>query len=308
MFGIIYYKLAKLLQNKNHRLCIDVFVAALVAYFTLKKYFGWSLTSWLSTVFTSQVVLIVEYPLLALATYASLVKIVLLIVDAYPATKVKITEPEGLNHCCLRINEEITRHLASIIESPSSAVTTFTAHHNFKVNVALVVLSLSDHIKNTLSGARTRDIFISVYSVPHFEDLEAPRDSLEYLTHADPKKDFINSRTITLSDGAFSQYECVKCIKSTRETHLVLDCKTQYFKTPSKRHKTVRHYIGMKLQVNGKLLGFANIELHNNQFFATDDEMSEYVETHLVAFRYLLEYQFLKRSFFETIATKILNQ
>jgi hypothetical protein len=261
----------------------------------------------ITTVFTPVAVPIVEYPLLAIAGYATALKIGLLILDAYPATRVKTTEPEGLNHCCLRNNEEISRHLASILDSPGGAVVTFRTLHNFQVNVALVVQSLAHHITSTLTGARSRDIFISIYTIPRFEDLASPRESLEYLTHVDPKRDFIHSRSIDFADGLYQQYECVKCIRSPRETCLIFDCKANYYKSPSKRHKTVIHYIGMKLKANGVLLGFVNIELHNRQFFSTEEEMLDYVESHLMAFRYLLEYQFLKRAFFHTVATTLLH-
>lgn len=307
MLRTVYHKIGKRCQNAKHRTFVDVCVASLAGYFTLKKYFGWSLSVWLAQVFTPAAVPIVEYPLLAIAGYATAMKIGLLILDAYPATRIKITEPEGLNHCCLRINEEIARHLASILASPATAVTTFTTYHNFKVNVALVVQSLADHIKSTLSGSRSRDIFISVYAVPCFEDTSAPRDTLEYLTHVDPKRDFIHSRSISFSDGAFRQYECIKCVHSPHETCFVLDCQSNYYRSASKRHKTIQHYVGMKLQANGTLLGFVNIEFHNKRFFVSEDEIVDYVETHLIAFRYLLEYQFLKRAFFETVASKVLT-
>ena len=306
IFRTAYYKIGKRIQHARHRLFVDVCIATLAGYFTLKKYFGWSFSAWLAQVFTPAAVPIVTYPILGVAAYATVLKVILLVLDAYPATRVRVTDPEGLNHCCLRINDEISRHLASIIEDPNTAITRFTTQHNFKVNVALVVQSLAEHIKNTLSGARSRDIFISVYAIPGFENLNAPRLTLEYLTHVDPKRDLVHSRSIVFADGAFKNYECVKCIQSPQETCLLLD-HTAYYKSESKRHKTFRHYVGMKLQCNNVLLGFLNVELHNKHFFSSEEEMADYVESHLVAFRYILEYQFLKRAFFHTVNSNLLT-
>jgi hypothetical protein len=61
----------------------------------------------------------------------------------------------------------------------------------------------------------------------------------------------------------------------------------------------------MKLLAGDHLLGFLNIEFHNNKFFETEEALTDYIETNLIAFRYLLEYQFLKKTFFQAITTSI---
>ncbi len=55
------------------------------------------------------------------------------------------------------------------------------------------------------------------------------------------------------------------------------------------------------------LLGFVNVEFHNKKFFQTEEEMQDYLESNLVAFKYLFEYQFLKRTLFRAIVSSITN-
>ncbi|MDB6149567.1 MAG: hypothetical protein JWQ44_1015 [Chthoniobacter sp.] len=257
MLRTFYLKVAKRFAHKANKLTIDVCLTATAGYYALKKYLGFSLTAWLSDYFTPAGVPWVAYPLCGLLVYSVLGKVFLLISEAFPATRVKVTEAGGLNHCCLRINDEISRHIQTIANEPASATGSFTSQHSFDINVGLVVLALAEQLRNTLDGAaRNRDIFISVYSVPTMHDLAAPREQLDYLTHFPPDRDLVRSRTLLLSpDGPFRTYECVKCINAQEDTRLDWDC-ADYEKTPAKRHKTVSHYIGMKIKCNIPSWGF----------------------------------------------------
>lgn len=303
-----YIRFAKWFGSKGNKLIIDMSIAAAAGYFTLKKYLGFSLSGLLSGYLTPEGVHWgLTLPLCALVTYSVAGKIFLMIADVFPATRVRSTDPEGLNHCCLRINNEISRHIETIAAEPASAVNRFTTNHSFDVNVALVVQALADQMKSSLEGAARRDIFISVYAIPSLGDSMRIANALEYVTHYPPDRDLVRTRTISLEkDGPFRNYECVKCVHEQEDTRLDWAC-ADYEKTPAKRHKTVKHYVGMKIKCNNRLLGFLNIELHNKNFFGSEVEMANYAESQLVAFRYLIEYQFLKKVFFHSVAMNLLK-
>ena len=300
MLRQIYEKASKPFRSKTHRLLVDVFVAATASYFMLKKAFGLSLTQSLVIVFMPSWATTMMGIAIAIVAYAALMKIILIILDALPATRVKHAASDGMSLCCLSINAEIVKHISAVISNPSKAKVTFPEHHNFEVNVGLVVEHMHQHIIATLDGAHNRDVFVSVYLVPKFENLSTPRKTLNYLTHKPHKRDVIETRIININDAKYQGYECIKCIKSPKVTQLKLDC-SDYEKSRSKRSKKIKHYIGMKLLSGEVLLGFLNVEIYNTVFFSSEDQLADYVEQNLLPYKYLLEYQLLKKTFFFTM-------
>lgn len=300
MSWLLYEKISSPFRSRPHRLGVDVFVTATAGYFTLKKELDISITRSLEEIFMPSSAHIMMSAAIFLVAYASLMKVLLLILDAVPATRIKAIPSDGMSHCCLRINDEIAKHISAVQRDPTKAKQTFPEHHNFEVNVGLVVDSMHSHIVSTLAGAHTRDIFVSVYLIPDFENLNAPRRFLNYLTHQPIRRDVIETRSIDTQDPKYKDYECVRCVKSSNVTHLKPDC-SDYEKSKSKRHKSIKHYIGMKLLSDNVLLGFLNIEIYNSNFFSSEDQMAVYVEQHLLQFKYLLEYQLLKKTFFFTM-------
>jgi hypothetical protein len=100
-----------------------------------------------------------------------------------------------------------------------------------------------------------------------------------------------------MNEKKYKDYESVKCINGSNSTAYVLE-KNQYSPGASRRRKTIEHYMGCKLETNGNLFGFLNIEFHNGKVFLDEDSMQEFMEQHVFPFKLLLEYQYLKKSFF----------
>lgn len=300
MLKALYYRLSRPFRHKNHRLLVEILVASVAAYFVLERLSSWSLSQFLGDFLLPGAAKLTIELLLLFVYYGVAMKVILLVLDAFPATRVKSIESDGLAHCCLRINDEIARHTASVIADPEKARRTFLEHHNFEVNVALVVECLHKHIAETLQGAGQRDIFVSVYIVPDFTEATCTVGRLDYLTHQPTKRDVVVSRQIDINEASFAKYECVKCLHSTKTTQLVLDC-SNYFRSNAKRLKNICHYVGMKIEAGDVVAGFINIEFYNTKFFTTEEEMSGYVEQQLLPFRYLMEYQFSKRRFFSVL-------
>ena len=73
--------------------------------------------------------------------------------------------------------------------------------------------------------------------------------------------------------------------------------KKTYSKGNSKRHESIQHYLGCKLEIDGRVAGFLNIEIHNRRVFGDEDEMRDFMEAHIFAFKLLYEYQYLREIF-----------
>jgi hypothetical protein len=296
-----YFWLATLAQNKKHIVFVDVTVTSFAAYLGLKKTFTWSMTSLMQQVFTQPLTEGIIFLLVLLCVYASFAKIFLIVVTTFPSTRVVHGDGEALAECAITINREIGSHLTHVSSEPQSVFANWLQNHKFDHNIAYFTDHLHKHVVSTLSGAKKGDVFVSTYMVPRFQDLKAERKSLEYVWHSPKANDGINSRVISFSDGAHKQYECMKCIDGNNSTTLKLDCRDYYRVKTAKRHKSVKQYMGLKLEHNGVLFGFLNIELHNKAFFTSESEMSKFLEENVLGFKYLLEYQFLKSAFFQAV-------
>jgi hypothetical protein len=55
-------------------------------------------------------------------------------------------------------------------------------------------------------------------------------------------------------------------------------------------------------------LGFMNIEFHNKLLFSDETQMLDFVEKEILAFKYLIEYQFLKKRFFSVVSQQFITE
>ncbi|MFZ2280865.1 MAG: hypothetical protein WAW39_23900 [Prosthecobacter sp.] len=146
---------------------------------------------------------------------------------------------------------------------------------------------------------KNRDIFISVYEMKNVESDPSASGTLHYLAHWDPQRDTVFSTAIDMGQTKYRGYECVKAITQKQSTVSLLDC-TKYKK--SRNRGDIKHYVGMQLQHQEATLGFLNIEFHSKQFFSDEAQMLDFVEKEILAFKYLIEYQFLKKRFFSVVS------
>jgi len=300
-----YRYLYKKVSNTKHRLFVDMTAYTVAAYFGLKKLLGISATEFLKKIFTEESGGLFATLLLCVVLYAIFMKGLLLVCDAFPGDRVRLRNAIGLSHCCLRINDEISEHLNYLKNNPQRAKETFLENHNFTTNVTMVAGCLHEHIVNSLEGARSRDVFLSLYTTSNFE-LDQQQYRFNYLLHEPIRRDVITNRYIDVNDTKFEKYECIKCLNSSKNTWILYDCK-DYYRSDSKRHKKIKYYIGMKIMVNGIVVGFLNIELYNTIFFTSEEEIVDYLEDQLLPYKYLLEYQFLKRTFFTYINANLVS-
>lgn len=237
-----------------------------------------------------------------LLLYASVVKFITYVLEFFPICIKKSQEPKRIAECLQIINNEIAQHLVEIDSDPKNGINTFIQSHNFAPNVAYILSNLAEHIKRAFPNVGKRDIFISLYESVYSDDGMC----LRYVCHWEPTRDAIASKIIDPSKAKFKAYECVKAINTKKVTVAKLDC-SDYKKTENNRGKKIKHYVGLHIEMKGQTLGFVNIEFHNRAFFNDEEEMLDFVENELVSFKYLVEYQLLKRKFFHSVKNQLME-
>jgi hypothetical protein len=286
--------LAKTCTNKRIRLVSDVVFLVATSYLMLRKLTEFSLTGWLINNAFQQP-LINAFVLLAviIIVICIMIKITTIYFDTFPPLNHGLVEPDEISNCLFRINSEISDHLQKCNGTNGLEMRSICDQHGFKVNAALVVDSMAEHIRKSIKSiqVKRKDLFISLYYV------NDESGCLEYMLHYDSKRDLVESKSINLSAKKFEGYESVKCIKSSNTTAYVLN-KRDYVKGASKRNKTIEHYIGCKITSEQRVFAFLNIEFHNNAIFPDELAMQDFLEEHVYPFKLLLEYQFLKKEFF----------
>lgn len=306
--GKNYYTFCKVITNNKHQLVINGLLLSLGLYVSIQKFGGINLGGYLQFLLTTNGYIFVKTVVLCGIVYSSVVKVITHVIEGNPPIFTKMQEPESISECALVINNEIKRHLKEIISDPKQAANTFLKSHSFDLNVAHAVSNLADHLKKAFSHlkVKNRDVFISVYKVENIGIKSSSLSPLFYLTHWDPNRDVIFSKKIDPNNKEHKTYECVKAIKEGKSSVIKWDC-SAYTKSKNNRGK-IKHYIGFRFDYEGVVLGFLNIEFHNKQFFIDEEKMVDFVEKEIIAFKYLVEYQFLKRAFFDVVNEKWIKE
>ncbi|WP_321391392.1 hypothetical protein [uncultured Desulfuromusa sp.] len=260
----------------------------------VKKIFGFSLTSWLVENFFKQ-------PLVNSLVYISAfiimtsvtVKIFAMIFEYFPPQRYITVQPVEISSCLKIMNDEILNHLTRCDTGEPIDVRKLVEQHAFYLNKGLIIQALAEHIRSAVESIKVKrkDLFMSIYSLDH------DNNELDYVLHYDSQRDLVKTKKIPLDDSRYQDYECVKCFNSSDTTAYVFDSKN-YYKGSSKRHKTVKHYMGTKLATNGRVFGFLSIEFHNHIIFEDEESMQDFMEENIFPFKMLIEYQYLKHDFF----------
>ncbi|MEZ5530554.1 MAG: hypothetical protein R3E57_11610 [Porticoccaceae bacterium] len=290
--------LGKRATNKHLKLGTDIIILSASSYLMIKKAVGFSISNWLlENAFQQPLVNAYVFISISLLIIAIISKVIILYYEHFPVMAHNFVEPDEISDCLHRMNSEICNHLDKCTQTELTDIKTIYEQHGFKVNLALIVESMAEHIRKSITNIKIKkkDLFISLYSYDNKGSV------LEYVLHFDPKRDLVETKTIDLNAEKYSHYECVKCISSPKTTSYVFDAKSDYAKGASNRHKSIQHYLGCKLYSGNLLFGFLNIEFHHNPLFSDEEQMQDFMEEHVYPFKLLLEYQFLKRDFFDSL-------
>ncbi len=289
-----YVKLAKLAARKKVSLYSDAILLVASGYLIIKKAFDFSISGWLLKHALQQpAVNLYVYVSGTLLVAAILVKVFAIIMQLFPVANLSAVHPEEISECLLIMNKEISNHLNKCDGEKAQNIKQLNEQHAFDVNIRLIVDALAEHIRKSIDTIKIKrkDLFISLYT------FDAEKGELQYELHYDPKRDLVKSKIIDVKSKKYKQYECVQCINSEHSTVYTLE-KDSYAKGDSKRYKTFSQYMGCKIETNGTVFGFLNIEFHNYQVFMDIEDAKDFMEENIYPFKLLLEYQYLKREFF----------
>jgi len=259
----------------------------------IKKGFEFSISGWLhNNALHQNAVNLYLYISGTLLIIAVIIKVLAILFDHFPPTKHTTVEPEEISDCLQSMNLEILGHIEKCNNGPTN-VQQLSEQHSFDVNLRIITEALAEHIRKSINSIKVKrkDLFISVYRY------DEPSKSLIYELHYDHKRDLVKSKIIELDKENFKDYESVKCFLSNNSTSYVHN-KHEYCQGSSKRYKTIQHYLGCKLETNGNVVGFLNIEFHNNALFVDEEAMQDFMEENIFPFKLLIEYQYLKHDFF----------
>jgi hypothetical protein len=259
----------------------------------IKKSMDFSISGWLlNNALHQSGVNAYVYVSAALLIAAIVLKICSIVVEQFPIAQFGKVEPEEIADCLSAMNKEVYGHISKCANGPID-ITKLNEQHSFDVNMRVITEALAEHIRKSIDSIKIKrkDLFISVYRY------DKEKENLLYELHYDHRRDLVKSKIIGISEGRFKEYESVRCFLENRSTAYVHN-KKKYSKGSSKRYKTIRHYLGCKLETNGHVVGFLNVEFHNNNVFMDEEEMQDFMESHVYAFKLLYEYQYLKHNFF----------
>ena len=290
--------LRKFVESKQVDLFSYGILFSCTVYFAAKKITGISVSKGLASLGVSEhgVGLFVSAVLISLIL-AALFSFLKKAFEIFPPGKTEPVDPDDIASCLHNMNTEISEHVRTYRErSEKPNISTLTDQHKHDINVRLIIRLLANHITRTAKRVgQQRNLFITLYR------FDCSRDELILDCYfPDNKSNYLNSTVIYLDHPDYSDYASVKCMKSN-ESNAYAFQKKHYKKSNAKRYKTLRHYIGCKVASSDKIFAFLNIEFHKNHVFDSEDDMSCYTEEEIYPFLKLLEYQYLKKDFFEIL-------
>lgn len=218
-----------------------------------------------------------------------------MIVIRFPASTYRAIKPNQTTACLVQFNKQVLARIGQIASDHVVPNNLYNAEI-FDSNIRLIVDGLVEHIQLSTGRVKDKDndIFISVYS---YNDTEKV---FTYEFHFHFKRDRVRSERIPILEEKFKHYECVKIMAKNLSTAYVLNRK-DYAMGDETRFKTMKQYMGCKLESKDTIFGFLNIEFHNRRFFLSRDSMEQFMENHVFPFKLLLENQYLNRDLMDTI-------
>lgn len=285
----MFRRLSKLLLKKGFKTLIDISMVLFGGYLALQKLGGFSISAWLeSNNWPSDTVILVVDVLSWLIVFILTCKIFILYFERHPVVKFSTKKYEDFTDCLSQHNRTALKDVMNVnrgrkvIYEPSDM-------EEFEVTTGLIVKQLSSSLRNRVLPAfdERKDVFISLYT---FDD---SLSSLIYELHYHPGREIVSTQKIPIKGSECEEYECVKCMRSNEVTCYLVN-KNHYKKGNPGRYKSLKHYMGCKLRVNGGTVGFLNIEFHNHKIFSDQSEMEDLMEINVYPFKMMLEAQYLR--------------
>lgn len=288
---------------KFHNRLVHLIILIIATYFLAKKVVGISISHLLKYVFNENVVPDLINGLIVISIYALLAKIGLFIYEEFFKTTLSTNIKNPHYRCLLNNNEEIGKHIKEL-KKGTFKIESIMNNHAYEYNIQIIHSNLSEHLIDVLKDENitNKDVFFSLFHQKEINLEDVNIKEFEYVSHFDPTIHHTSTSTLNLEEQ--TSFAAVQAIKK-KKTIICHKVKSgNYVVGKEERRRTVKHYMGFPLQINGTIVAVLNIEFHNNTFFKNEKEMKEFISREIDAFIYLYEYQIYKKYFFDCIKQK----
>jgi len=294
-----------LIASKRFEFCVEIIVYTLGSYLLLQRIFGISLSAGVETVFREEFV----HTILGVSKFfAGGIGLIALVFKGWFMYRDKVgsrqfenLSPSRLSEILIALKHNTDKVISRLRASKCCCQSNLESSFEVVPYCGIIANAL---IEYTIAGFRSdklkrKDLFISLYLS---DDPESPK-KLNYLYHADSSRFSVHSKQIVIDDPAFGDYECVRAIKKNQDIALRFDC-SEFRHPNSRRHETLIHYIGIPIRSADGVMGFLNMEFHNQKVFDSEAAMVRFAEEHFLPFQLLLEQLFNSLTLYEVIEHK----
>jgi len=286
-------KFSRFLESPPNRIFVEIVVFSLPFYFLVRPHLNGYTISWiLSQVVTPLGSQILKFLVIL---YAAIANIILFYRDRYlKAEPIKddSTSRRQLERVFETINREIEEHAESLKDDKFSLTESFVKYQAYRQNIKIVFLCLLDVF---ISFFKHLEVSANTF---HFSFYEYRESKLHFVERLDTSGQEPNC--LDIGDRSFC---CFKAIE-TKEFKCYPKATGNYVKGTERRNSVEQFYcIPIKLKDN--VLGVINIEIHGKKIFSNKMEMIDFYKSHLLTFSFAIQYQCLKRMFFEILDNKL---
>lgn len=290
---------------KIHRYAVEATILLVVSYVVFQKMFSFSGSGLVKSVFQPSAAEYIIYGITVGVSYALVARVFIHAKDYFSKAVVPaLSFPHY--RCLLNNNKEIGNHIKDLQKNQLS-LDVLNQKHSYEENLQIIHRNFAEHLIESLKDKAPsgNDIFISI-----FHDGECSLDftatkCFQYSSHYDPTMHDTSTAEIDTSSAKYRNFAGTKVIKKKAVVICYKISKSDYDLGTEERRKSIKHYFGIPLKINGSVAGLINIEFHNKSFFTSEDDMKSFYQKEIQAFAYLYEYQLSKRYFFFHLNNKL---
>ncbi|MCF6252494.1 MAG: GAF domain-containing protein [Methylococcaceae bacterium] len=292
-------------KNKSHRFFVDFILLIVPTYFIVKKTTKFSGSEFIKSIFQPKISEIIIDSLLVIVLYSLIAKLVLYTLDYFHKV-----EPPSLcfphYRCLLNNNKEIEKHIKGL-KAGTFTLKNIDKNHSYEENTQIIHRNFSEHLFASLKDSEmgASDIFLSLFHEENFRFDFENIEKFHYSSHYDPTIHETSTSVIEVNKKKFSSFAGIRAIKKKTVVICHTIDKTSYDIGEEERRKSIKHYIGIPLRINGFVVGLLNIEFHNKIIFSSTEEMKAFYQKEIQAFIYLYEYQMHKKYLFQHLNDKM---
>ncbi len=220
--------------------------------------------------------------------------------DQFTVIDGHVSLPAPLLNCLFKCNIEIDKHLKELFGGRFN-LSSIEQKHNYEDNLQFLHISLVEHLVSALKKKHKMsmdDIFVSVFHDPSFSSDINNIKVYQYVSHYDPSIYNTETEELSLENRETLKFAGIRALLQNKHIICTSTGRGQYVVGSCERRKSIKHYIGIPLNVMKRPVALLNIEFHNKSVFEDAKGMKKFIRNEIQAFIYLYEYQLHKKYFF----------